>query len=451
MSTTRLAGYVNLNEVKAMLKDVRFALRLMANTPGFTAVVLVTLAIGIGANTVMFSVVNTLLLRRLPYADSDRLLSIETVNVRGGSTAMTSPPDFYAYRATNRTLDHLEAFYVRPFNVTGGADPERVSTLIVSPGLFSALGIRPSLGRGFVAGDEQWGSHRVAILSEGLWRRRFGADPRIVGERLTVNGEPYVVAGVLPSTFSFFGLDTQMFVPMAFAPDDNLNSHSNYFLRMIGRLKRGVTRAQAAADLNALSEAIIAEQHVNAGTALAVVPLRHALVRDVPHAVLVLLGAVVFVLLIACANLANLLLARAAVRRREVAVRLAIGATRVRLLRQFLTESVLLAFTGGAAGLALAYLSVDALNLLSQRVLPRSQDVRVDPVVLAFTLGVAAATGVLCGFAPALYSAASDVTDHLKDGTRSASGGKARQRLSAALVVAEVALSLVLLAGAGLM
>ena len=432
------------------LKDVRFALRLMARSPGFTAVVVVTLAIGIGANTVMFSVVNTLLLRPLPYADSGRLVSIETVNVRGG-TSLTSPPDFYAYRARNRTLEHLEAFYVRPFNLTGGQDPERVSTLIVSPEFFSTLGIPPALGRGFVAGDEQWGSHRVTILSDGLWRRRFGADPRIVGEPLTVNGEPYVIAGVLPPKFSFFGIDTQMFVPMAFAPDDNLNSHSNYFLRMIGRLKPGVTRGRAAADLNALSDAIIAEQHVNAGTALALTPLRDALVRDVRQAVLVLLGAVAFVLLIACANLANLLLARAAVRRREVAVRLAIGATRARLVRQFLTESVLLAAGGGAAGLGLAYLAVDALNLLSQRVLPRSQDVQVEPLVLVFTLGIAAATGILCGLAPALHSVASEVTDDLKDGMRAASDGRARHRLRTALVVAEVALSLVLLAGAGLM
>src|SRR6185295_7697265 len=174
-------------------KDVRFALRLMARSPGFTAVVLVTLAIGIGANTVMFSVVNTLLLRPLPYADPERLLSIDTIGAARGQAEMTSPPDFYDYRAKNRTLDHLDAFYIRPFNLTGGQDPERVPTLIVSPGFFGALGVPPALGRSFVAGDERWGSHRLIILSDGLWRRRFGADPQIVGARLTINGEPYVV------------------------------------------------------------------------------------------------------------------------------------------------------------------------------------------------------------------------------------------------------------------
>jgi predicted permease len=433
------------------MKDVRFALRLMARSPGFTLVVLLTLAVGIGANSVMFSVVNTLLLRPLPYHDSDRLLFVQTVNAARRQAGMTAPPDFYTYRANNGTLDHLDAFYTRPFNLTGVAEPERVPTLIVSAGFFSALGTPPVLGRGFVRDDEQWGAHRVSILSDGLWRRRFGADPRVVGQRVTVNGEPYVVAGVAPPKFSFLGIDAQMFVPMAFAPGDNMNSHSNNFLRMVARLKPGVTREQAAGDLNRLSDAIIAEQHVNTGTAIDVTPLRDALVGDVRQAVLVLLGAVGFVLLISCANLTNLLLSRAAVRRREIAVRLAMGATRARLIRQLLTESVLLAAVGGAAGLGLAYVSVGTLNSLSQRVLPRAEDIHVDPAVLAFTFGVATLTGILFGLAPAMQSVAPQVTDDLKDGTRGAPDGRARHHLRSALVVAEVALSLVLLAGAGLM
>jgi putative ABC transport system permease protein len=436
--------------LETALKDMRFALRLMARSPGFTAVILVTLAIGIGANTAMFSVVNTLLIRPLPYRDSSRLLFIETVDASRRQAGRTAPPDFYEYRAGNRTLEHLDAFYTQSLNLTGGSDPERVSALIVSPGFFTTLGTPPALGRGFVAADEQWGAHRVAILGDGLWRRRFGADPAVVGQRITVNGEPFVVAGVLPPKFMFLGLDSQLFLPMAFAPGDNLNSHSNNFLRMIGRLKPGVTREQASADLNRLSEAIIATRHVNVGTALELSPLRDALVRDVRQAVLVLLGAVGFVLLISCANLANLLLARGGMRRREVAVRLAMGATRGRLLRQFLTESVLLAIAGGVAGLGLAFVSVDALNALSQRVLPRSEDIHIDPTVMAFTFAVALMTGVLFGLAPALQGVAAGITEDLKDGTR-ASDGRSRHRLRASLIVAEVALSLVLLAGAGLM
>ena len=440
-----------LPRLETSIKDLRFALRLMARSPGFTAVVLVTLAIGIGANTVMFSVVNTLFLRPLPYHDADRLLFVQTVDAARRQVGMTAPPDFYSYRANNRTLDHLDAFYTRPFNLTGVAEPERVPTLIVTAGFFTTLGTPAALGRGFVADDEQWGAHRVAILSDGLWRRRFGADPRMVGERITLNGEPYVVAGVAPPKFSFLGIDAQMFVPMAFEPGDNMNSHSNNFLRMIGRLKPGVTRDQAATDLNRLSEAIIADQNVNKGTAIDVTPLRDALVGDVRRAVLVLLGAVAFVLLISCANLANLLLARGAVRRREIAVRLAMGATRARLIRQFLTESVLLSIVGGAAGLGVAYMLVDALNVLSQRVLPRPEDIQVDAAVLLFTFAVAALTGILFGLAPAIHSVASDAPEDLKDGTRTASDGRGRHRLRAALVVTEVALSLVLLAGAGLM
>ena len=437
--------------LETALKDIRFALRLMARSPGFTALILVTLAIGIGANTVMFSVVNTLLIRPLPYRDSSRLLFVETVDASRRQAGRTAPPDFYEYRAKNRTLEHLDAFYTQSSNLTGGSEPERVPALIVSTGFFTTLGTPPALGRGFVGADEQWGAHRTAILSDGLWRRRFGADPSVVGQRITVNGEPFVVAGVLPPKFMFLGLDLQLFLPMAFAPGDNLNSHSNNFLRMIGRLKAGVTREQASADLNRLSEAIIATWHVNAGTAIEVSPLRDALVRDVRQPVLVLLGAVGFVLLISCANLANLLLARGAVRRREVAVRLAMGATRGRLLRQLLTESMLLSIAGGVAGLGLAFVSADALNSLSQRVLPRSEDIHIDPTVMAFTLAVALVTGVLFGLAPALQGVATGITEDLKDGARTASDGRSRHRLRASLIVAEVALSLVLLAGAGLM
>jgi predicted permease len=434
------------------LKDLRFALRLMRRSPGFSAVILATLAIGIGANTVMFSVVNTLLLRALPYHEPDRLMSVRTVNVARQQPGRTAPPDFYAYRTQNRSLEQLDGFYSRAYNLTGTGGPERIPTLIVSAGFFSTLGIQPSAGRAFVSQDEQWGSHRVAILSHGLWQRRFGGDQRIVGQPITLNGEPFVVAGILSPDFSFLGMDGQLFVPMAFGPGDNMNSHSNYFLRMIGRLKPDVTRDQAVADLNAISNAIVAEQSVNQGTAIDVGPLRDVLVgRDVRRALFVLLGAVGFVLLISCANLANLLLARAAVRQREIAVRLALGASRGRLLRQFLVESLLLSLAGGCLGLGLAYLSTDALNLVSQRVLPRATDIRLEPTVLAFTFAVATIMGILLGLAPAAHSIAADVNAGLKEGTRTASDSGGGRWLRSGLVVAEVSLCLVLLMGAGLM
>jgi predicted permease len=438
--------------LETAFRDLRFAWRLVRRSPGFSAVILATLAIGIGANTLMFSVVNTLLLRPLPYREPERLMTVRTVEAVRRRPSMTAAPDFYAYRRQNRTLVQLDAFYTQPYNLTGGHEPLRIPTLVASAGFFDTLGVLPTVGRGFASPDEQWGSHRVAIISDGLWKRQFGGDHQILGEPITLNGEPFIVVGILPPQFSFLGMDVQLFVPMAFAPGDNMNSHSNNFLRMVGRLRADVSRDQAAADLEAISSAIIAEQSVNQGTAIDVVPLRDTLVgRDVRTALLVLLGAVGCVLLIACANLTNLLLARAAARQREIAVRLALGASRGRLLRQFVVESLLLALIGGGLGLALAYAAADALNLISQRVLPRAADIRVDPVVLAFTFAIATATGILLGLAPALHTVTTDVNGGLKEGSRSASDSRGRRRLRTALVVAEVALSLVLLAGAGLM
>ena len=430
-------------------QDLRFALRVLRKSPGFAAVVLLTLAVGIGVNSVMFSVVNTVLLRPLPYRAAQQLMSVQTVDT-ARRPHPTSPPDFYDYRTRNRTLDGLEAYYTGPFNLSGATSPERVPALIVSGTFFDTLGIQPILGRAFATADERWGDHRVAILSAALWNRRFGGDPALIGQPITLNGDAYVVAGVMPDSFSFLGINAQLFVPMSFEPGDNLNSHSNNFLRMFGRVKPDVTRQQAADDLTSISNAIIAAQSVNQGTSIDVVPLRDVLVgSDVRSALLVMLGAVGFVLLISCGNLANLLLARAAVRQREIAVRLALGAPRARLMRQFFTESLLLAVTGGALGLAVAYACQDALNVVSQSVLPRAMPIRVDPVVLMFTFAVATGTGLLLGLAPAAH-VRGDVRQRLMEGARS-TDSSARNRVRAGLVIAEVALSLVLLIGAGLL
>jgi putative ABC transport system permease protein len=436
--------------LETVMRDLQFAVRLMRRSPGFTAVVLLTLAVGIGANTVMFSVVNTVLLRPLPYRNAGALTLVRPVNGVNRTPGLVAPPDFYRYRAQNRSFEHLDAFSGRNGNLTGGADAERVGVLIVSSAFFANLGVPPAIGRGFTIDDERWGTHQVAVVTDGLWKRRFGQDAAIAGKSMFMDGQPYTIVGVLPPAFAFLNADVQVFVPMSFAPGDNLNSHNNYFLRMVGRLKPTVSASQASADLNAISDAIIKEESVNKGTAISVAPLQDAFVGNVKTPVLVLFGAVGFVLLICCANLANLLLARGVARRREVAVRVALGASRRQVVGQFLVESVLLSAIGGALALAIAAASTRSINLVSRQVLPRAEDVQIDPTVLLFTFGIATMTGVLMGLAPAFQGTRLALADDLREGSRGTSDSRG-SRVRATMVVAEIALSFVLLAGAGLM
>jgi putative ABC transport system permease protein len=320
----------------------------------------------------------------------------------------------------------------------------------VSPEFLGVLGVQPALGRDLAPRDEVWGEHRAALLTDGFWRRRFGGDPRVVGQPLRLNGEDYTVAGILPRDFTFLGFEMQAVLPMSFAPGDNLNSHNNYFLTLVGRLRPGATLDAALRDLNRISEEIMEKHPENRGTHIGMRLLQEALVGDVRPALLVLFGAVAFVLLITCANLANLILVRAAGRRREIALRIAIGASRGRILRQLLTESVLLAAGGSLLALGLAWLSLLWLGSLSQAILPRTQDVRIDLAVLGFTATVSLATGLLFGLVPALQSVHVDPGAALKEGMRTAGDSRGR-RVRTALVVVEVAMSLVLLIGAGLM
>ena len=435
---------------EVLFQDVRYSLRTLRRYPGFAAIAIITLALGIGANTAIFSLVNGVLLRPLPYTHPEQLVSAFSTfkglgNFLDGST---SPPDFRTLRAQNHTLSGLSAYYPSAWNLTGGENPERLQSLVVSADYFTTLGVEPALGRNFVRSEEQWGSHHVAIVSDSFWRTHLNADRDLSGKTLTLNGEVYNVIGVMPADF-YVERPIQLWLPMAWQPKDNADTHNNYFISMVGRLRPGVTQAQASADLNAIMFSIAQQYPENKGIGGAVRSFRDTWLGDVRPALMVLLAAVAFVLLIACVNLANLLMARSAGRQKEIAIRSALGANRMRLLRQFITESLLLSLIGGGFGLILASFSLRLIPSTTD-ILPRVDQIRMDHWVLLFTLCVAVVTGVLFGLMPALQSSRpGGVNENLKEGGRNTSSA-GNQRLRAGLVVSEVALALLLLIGSGL-
>jgi putative ABC transport system permease protein len=436
--------------MQSLWQDIRYALRILAKNPGFTAIAVLTLALGIGANTAIFSVVDAVLLRPLPFKNPERLVW-GFGNCPLCSGAAVSPMDFADYRAQNHAFEHMGAFALENllFNFTGTDKPEQVKATMVTTGFFEALGLQPLLGRSFIPADERARDPQVVILGNREWKERFGSDPTVIGRPLTLDGASRTVVGVLPVDLPLFS-DADLWVPAPYE-NEGMASRRGHFLRVVGLLKGGVSLVQAQSELDAIAGHLAQEfPDTNNGWSVTLSPLRTVLVGDVRPALLVLLGAVALVLLIACANVASLLLARNTGRQREIAVRTALGASRARLVQQMLTESILLALTGGAAGILLANWGVALLKKLGPESLPRLNEVSMSGGVLAFTAGVAVLTGILFGLGPALQASRRDLTQGLREGGASGDS-RSKHRTHNALVVAEVAVSLVVLIASGLL
>jgi putative ABC transport system permease protein len=437
-------------------QDIRYAFRMLLKNRGVTLVAILALALGIGANSAIFSVVNAVLLRPLPYEEPKRLVFLSEWSQQVPNMSI-SMANFNDWRTTNTVFESIVAFRTQNAVLTGQGEPERVQVRQMTAGLFPTLRIKPILGRAMTPEEDKVGAERVVLLSEGFWARRFGRDPNILNKLLTLNGESYTVIGVLPtaglhSTWRQFDLFSSLwrFEDRDGGPQNRGNHPGIY---AFARMKPGVTVEKARAEMRDIAKRLEQQYpNSNTGDSVTVLPLLDAIVgEDLPTELGVLLCAVGFVLLIACANVANLLLARAAERQKEMAVRAALGASRGRLVRQLLTESVLLAIVGGALGLLLAGWAGDALVTAAPANIPRIQEVSMDRGVLAFTLCVSIFTGLFFGMFPALHISRTDLHETLKEGGRGGSAGLGRQRMRSALVVGEVAISIVLLVGAGLM
>jgi predicted permease len=449
------------------MTDFRYALRQLAKSPGFTVVAVLTLALAIGANTAVLSLVNALLIRPLPYKAPESLVLLwERFPTQGLERIPVSAPEYLDYEKQATSFEKIGAFNYAAYNLTTGDVPEHVSGAVVSPALFPLLGVEPIKGRVFTQEEGGQGRDDVVIISARLWERRFNSDPTIVGNKISLNSRPHTVVGIMPRKFDFplplfnvqgsrFASRPDIWKPIAFT-NDELSARYSRSYGVIGRLRQGVSSAQAQAQIDTITANFRQTNPKNYPAGLTefgakLYPLQDQVVGPMRTGLWILLGAVTLVLLIACANLTIMLLARAASREREMAIRVALGASLKRMLRQLLTESVLVSILGGTAGVLLAIWAIDLLRMIGAQTVPRLREVNLDLSVLAMTFGVAVATGILFGLVPAVVSAKPELTEALKEGGRGSTGGAHRNRLRNALIVAETVLALVLLIGAGLL
>ena len=439
-----------------MLQDLRFAFRMMLRAPGFTAMAGLTLALGIGATSLMFSVVNAVLLRPLPYAEPSRLMLLFNVrtNTPSADTIRLTPLDFDDYKSRARSFEALAGYIGTGFTFSGAGEAELVIGEMVTPEFFRILGVAPALGRTFAPDEFQPGRENVVVLSDRLWKRRFGGNPASIGSRVTVNGKPFTIAGVMPPSFEYPGSRYELWAPLPSPRTTELPpiNRVSHYLEVIGRLKPDVSFEQAQREVAMVASALASEYSAtNSNMTARVTPLESFLVRDVETPLRILLAAVGLVVLIACANVTNLLLARASVRSREVAIRQALGAARWRLVRQFLVETLALYLVGACGALAVASWGIPVLLSFAPQDIPHLSDTSLDLRVLAATMLMSLACALIFGLAPAYHGGKVDPAQALRGGGRSASAARAGQRVRVALVVSELALSVVLLIGAGLM
>ncbi|HYE71750.1 MAG TPA: ABC transporter permease, partial [Blastocatellia bacterium] len=433
-----------------LLADLRYGARILLKKPGFTLIAIITLALGIGANTAIFSLVNAALLRPLPYDHSEQLVMVYS-RTKGEARNAVSWADLRDWQAQSQSFTSLATFVPQSVNLTGRSEPGRVIGGFVSANFFELLRVNPMLGRTFAKGEDEAGAERVALVNHTVWRDRFGSDPTLIGQTLTLNGQLYTVVGIMPEGFRSPYSEVDIWLPIQNHPNFSADRKATG-LGVMGRLKAGVTIEQAQAEMETIAARLAQEYpETNADRSVNILSLQSLLVERIQSNLLILFGAVGFVLLIACANVANLMLGRAVTRQREMALRAALGATRSRIIRQILTESLILSLTGGTIGLLIGMWGMDALAMNSAVNLPPGVTVQFDPYVFAFTFGISILTGAIFGLLPAMRLSRPDLNSTLKEGSKASGSGTQGNRVRDALVVAQVAIAMMLLAGAGLM